>query len=77
MAGSQESVLQGVVLLGIYSAGMALPFIMISVFINFVLRFVRKASRAVKYINIAAGILLIVLGLFLLTNKLSLLVLTG
>ena len=77
MAGSQESVLQGVLLLGIYSAGMALPFIMISVFINFVIRFVRKASRVVKYINIAAGILLIVIGLFLLTNKLNLLVLTG
>lgn len=77
LAGNQESVLQGIVLLGIYSAGLALPFITISIFINFVLNFVSKVSHAVKYVNMAAGILLIVLGVFLLSNRLNLLVLSG
>ncbi|MDH3956991.1 MAG: cytochrome c biogenesis CcdA family protein, partial [Desulfobacteraceae bacterium] len=39
IAGSQETVWQGVLLLGIYSAGLAIPFIIISIFINFLLVF--------------------------------------
>ncbi|MBU1162494.1 MAG: cytochrome c biogenesis protein CcdA, partial [Proteobacteria bacterium] len=37
IAGSQETVWQGVILLGFYSAGLAMPFIIISIFINFLL----------------------------------------
>ncbi len=70
IAGSQETIRQGMVLLGIYSAGLAIPFIIISVFINLLLMFIKKASRALRYFNAAAGILLIVVGLILVTNKL-------
>ncbi len=70
IAGGQETVRQGMVLLGIYSAGLAIPFIIISVFINLLLMFIKKASRALRYFNAAAGILLIVVGLILVTNKL-------
>jgi cytochrome c-type biogenesis protein len=70
IAGSQETVRQGIVLLGIYSAGLAIPFIIISVFINLLLQFIKRASRALQYFNAAAGILLIVVGLILVTNKL-------
>ncbi len=70
VAGSQETVWQGTVLLGIYSAGLAIPFIIMSVFINFVLIFIKKAAKTIKYINAVAGILLIVMGLFLVANKL-------
>ena len=75
IAGSQETVWQGIVLLAIYSAGLAIPFIIMSVFINFLLIFIKKASRVLQYINTAAGILLIIVGLILVTNKLY--VLTG
>lgn len=75
IAGSQETVWQGIILLGIYSAGLAIPFIIMSVFINFLLIFIKKASRVLQYINTAAGILLIIVGLILVTNKLY--VLTG
>jgi cytochrome c-type biogenesis protein len=70
VAGSQDMVSQGVLLLGVYSAGLALPFIIMSIFINFLLIFMKKASRVVKYVNVIAGVLLIVIGLFLVTNKL-------
>lgn len=70
VAGSQETVWQGTLLLGIYSAGLAIPFIIMSVFINFVLIFIKKAAKTIKYINAVAGILLIVMGLFLVANKL-------
>lgn len=73
IAGSQDTVMQGVLLLGIYSAGLALPFILISVFINFLLVFIRKAVRIIKYVNIFAGVILILVGIILVTNKLYLL----
>ncbi len=70
IAGSQETVWQGVLLLGIYSAGLAIPFIIISIFINFLLVFIKKASKVLKYVNVVAGVVLIVVGLILLSNKL-------
>jgi cytochrome c-type biogenesis protein len=70
IAGSQETVLQGIILLGIYSAGLAIPFIIISIFINFLLIFIKKASKVLKYVNVAAGVILIVVGLILVSNKL-------
>jgi cytochrome c-type biogenesis protein len=70
IAGSQETVWQGIVLLAVYSAGLVLPFIIISVFIHLLLIFIKKASRVLQYVNAAAGILLIIVGLILVTNKL-------
>jgi len=74
IAGSQETVWQGILLLAIYSAGLALPFIVLSIFINFLLIFIKKASKALKYVNAIAGILLIIVGLILVSNKLYLFV---
>ena len=65
IAGSQETVWQGIVLLSIYSAGLAIPFIIISIFVNMLLGFVKKASKIMKFLNPAAGILLILVGLLL------------
>lgn len=70
IAGSQETVWQGVILLGIYSAGLAIPFVIISIFINFILTFIKKASKVLKYVNVAAGVVLIAVGLILISNKL-------
>ncbi|MBW2597294.1 MAG: cytochrome c biogenesis protein CcdA, partial [Deltaproteobacteria bacterium] len=74
IAGSQETVRQGIVLLAIYSAGLALPFIILSVFIHLLLMVIKKASRFLQYVNAAAGILLIIAGLILVTNKLYVLI---
>jgi cytochrome c-type biogenesis protein len=73
VAGSQETVWQGTLLLGVYSAGLAIPFIIMSVFINYVLVFIKKAVKTMKFVNAVAGILLIITGLFLVTNKLYIL----
>ena len=70
IASSQESVSQGMVLLGLYSLGLALPFIIISVFINFLLVFIKKTTKYLKYFNPIAGGLLIIVGLLLVTHKL-------
>jgi cytochrome c-type biogenesis protein len=70
VAGGQDTVLKGVALLSVYSAGLAIPFLTISIFINFLLIFIRKATRAIRYLNAAAGILLILIGILLVTDKL-------
>lgn len=70
IAGNQETVWQGIMLLGIYSAGLAIPFIVVSIFINFLLIFIKKASKVLKYVNVVAGVVLIIVGLILVSNKL-------
>ncbi|MCG2831141.1 MAG: cytochrome c biogenesis protein CcdA, partial [Desulfobacteraceae bacterium] len=77
IASNQETVWQGVILLSIYSLGLAIPFVVISIFINFILKFIRKVSVALKYVNIVAGIMLIFVGLFLVSNKMYLLTISG
>ncbi len=71
MAMNKETVEQGVRLLSVYSAGLALPFIVLSVLINYLLAFTRKAAKVVRYANPVAGILLIATGVLLVTNKLA------
>jgi cytochrome c-type biogenesis protein len=75
VAGYQETVTQGIILLSFYSAGLAIPFILISIFINFLLSVIKKGARFMRYFNKAAGILLIIIGVLLLTNKIN--ILTG
>ena len=72
LASTQQSIGHGILLLGIYSAGLAIPFMIISIFINYLLQFIKKVSKAIKYINLTAGILLILVGLSFLFNKLTL-----
>ncbi|MBW2368208.1 MAG: sulfite exporter TauE/SafE family protein [Deltaproteobacteria bacterium] len=69
LAANEETIYQGVFLLGVYSLGMGLPFLVLSAFINLILLFIKKVVPVMKYLNIAAGILLIVVGLLLVTNK--------
>jgi len=73
VAGNQETIIQGIWLLAIYSAGLALPFILISIFINSMLGFMKRATRLIGVINKFAGILLICIGLLLIFDKLKLL----
>ena len=74
MAGSQETIWQGSALLAVYSLGLAIPFLIISAFIHFMLQWLQKMTAVMKYLNPAAGVLLIVLGVFLITDNLNYLV---
>jgi len=73
IAMGKETVWQGIVLLSIYSMGLALPFFIISIFINYLLVFVKKATRFMKIFNATAGGILIAVGVLLLANKFYLL----
>lgn len=71
MAGSKETVFEGILLLSVYSLGLAMPFIFISFFIDRLLGFLKQAKKALQYINTVAGLLLIFIGTLLMTNNLS------
>ncbi len=71
MAQDKETVGQGVRLLCIYSVGLALPFIVLSVGINYLLAFTRRATKVLRYANPFAGVLLIATGILLVTDKLT------
>ncbi|MBC2709471.1 MAG: cytochrome c biogenesis protein CcdA [Desulfosarcina sp.] len=72
VAGNQETVANGIGLLSVYAAGLAIPFLVLSVFVDSLLTFIKKASWSIKYINMTAGVLLLILGLLLVTDKLNL-----
>lgn len=72
LAGNQDTVTQGIGLLAVYSAGVALPFMILSVAVHFLFGFVRRANKALRYINVGAGVLLIATGLLLITDKFKL-----
>jgi cytochrome c-type biogenesis protein len=72
VASNQGTVIEGILLLSAYSAGLAIPFLIISIFINFLIIFIRNSTKFIVYFNTGAGILLILVGLLLVTNKLYL-----
>jgi cytochrome c-type biogenesis protein len=75
VASNQETILKGVWLLAVYSAGLALPFILISIFINSMLSFMKRATKLIGILNKVSGVLLIIIGLLLIFDKFKLLAL--
>jgi len=72
IAGNQETVRQGIVLLGVYSFGLAIPFLLLSAFINYVFQFLSRVKTVLKYLNPTAGVVLVAIGLLLVTDNLNL-----
>ena len=72
VAGNQDTVGHGMALLSVYAAGLAIPFLLLSIFIDSLITLIKKVSWSIKYINVTAGVLLLILGLLLVTNKLNL-----
>jgi cytochrome c-type biogenesis protein len=56
---------QGVTLLSAYSAGLAIPFLVAALGIGWVTRILRKYGRAMRYIEIGMGLIMIVVGVML------------
>ena len=67
-ASSRASALFGVKLLSVYSLGLAIPFFISAVVINFFLGFYKKISKFMEVISLESGLLLVVVGVLILTN---------
>ncbi|WP_419661607.1 CcdA: cytochrome c-type biogenesis protein [Desulfosarcina variabilis str. Montpellier] len=72
VASNQDTVGQGIGLLSVYAAGLAIPFLVLSIFIDSLIILIKKVSWSIKYINVTAGVLLLIIGLLLVTNQLNL-----
>ena len=70
---SQGGVLTGGLYMGIYSLGMLIPFLVITIFSDILLSKIRGIYKHMNKIKIAGGIILIIMGILLLTNSLHLL----
>jgi cytochrome c-type biogenesis protein len=72
-AGAQETVLKGVLLLAIYSAGLAVPFLLTSLGVDRFLDFYTRFRRHLHTVEVISGVLLIAVGVLIFMNNLKLL----
>ena len=61
------------VLLLVYALGLGIPFLLVGLFASSASKFINRFAKYVKYINIVFGITLIILGVLVFTNTLTLL----
>lgn len=62
---------QGVVLLSAYSVGLAIPFLLAALGIGRVTYLMRRHRQTIRYISMATGVLLIIVGVMLMTGTLE------
>ena len=72
IASTSGQVAQGAFLLLIFSAGLAIPFLLVAIGIGSAAKHVKKLSKYLNIISIIGGIFLIIMGLFLLFNRFQL-----
>ena len=70
-AGTKDTVLQGVGLLGAYAAGMGLPFLLIGFGVGSFLRFLDRFGRYLRWVEIAGGLLLVVMGVMMISGSME------
>ncbi len=68
LAGSRETVTQGMVLLAVYSAGLGLPFILAALAVESFLELLQRFRKFLRWVEMAAGVLLILIGSVMLTG---------
>jgi cytochrome c-type biogenesis protein len=73
MAGSQDTVLKGIVLLAVYSAGLAVPFLLTSLGVNRFLAFYSRFRRHLHTVEVISGVLLIIFGALIALGRFSIL----
>ncbi len=70
-AGTSQTVLQGAVLLTLYSLGFALPFFLTAIFLDWLLPKFKQLNSYLPLIQKITGIFLIILGILIYTNQLQ------
>ncbi|MBT3320141.1 MAG: cytochrome C biogenesis protein [Clostridia bacterium] len=73
LTASQGSIALGGAYMAVYSLGMLIPFLVITIFSDILLSKIKGIYKHMKKIKIVGGIILIIMGILLLTNSLHLL----
>jgi cytochrome c-type biogenesis protein len=71
MAATSDTVARGVFLLAVYSAGLAIPFLLTAVAINRFLRFYKRFRRHLQAVEVSSGVLLLAVGGLIFVNRLT------
>ncbi len=69
LAAAQETLLKGVFLLLVYSIGLGIPFLLTGLFMEIFLEFFSRFKKRLVMVNIFSGILLIVIGIYIITGN--------
>ncbi|MBI3814357.1 MAG: cytochrome c biogenesis protein CcdA [Nitrospinae bacterium] len=72
LASTKESVIKGIELLAMYSAGLGLPLLLTSFAVNSSLAYFKKLNKWMWHISLVSGIFLIIMGVLLVTNSFTL-----
>lgn len=70
LAGTQETIGRGIILLSVYSFGLGLPFILTALAMNTFLNLFSKARKYLKAISILTGLLLVGIGIWIIIGAL-------
>lgn len=69
LASTSETLLQGALLLTVFSVGLAIPFLLTALFLETAFSLLGKIGQYLKLISIIGGVFLIFLGFLMLTNN--------
>lgn len=72
LASTSSTALQGAFLLGVFSLGLAIPFLLVAALISSATGFIAKSSKYLTVVSIIGGIFLIIIGFLLLTDNFGL-----
>ena len=72
LAGEQDTLVKGIVLLGVYSLGLAVPFLLTSLLMERFLKFYSRFRSHMHAIEVASGGLMIALGVLLVIGRFTL-----
>lgn len=72
-AGSQDTIGTGIMLLLVYSLGLAIPFLLTALVIGNFSVYFKKFSRFLPVVSATSGVLMIIMGILIFTNKLTIL----
>ena len=72
IAGTQQTVGQGVQLLAVYSAGLGLPFLLTALAINQFFTVFKRIRKHYHAIEVVSGLLLVLIGVLIFTNRFTL-----
>lgn len=71
MVASASTKLVGIMLIGVYTLGFILPFLVVGLFTTSLLDFFKKHNQIVKYTVKIGGILMLIMGVFMFTGKMN------
>jgi len=69
MASKLETLFEGILLLGVFSAGLGVPFILASIFISFFSKLLKRLNKHLNIVSIISGFFIVALGIVFVTDS--------